>query len=1211
MLPFCAQLDQNASLEPNKIAIRKLNKKGDVTSSLTYQDLCEQSKRCGARLLEKGIRPGQLVLVVYSVYDVLEYLIAFMGCLRVGIVPVSIYPPNPKNLDSDLKKLDMFLKNSGATIALTTSEYKRFVQVSSKLRAWPHVSQWIATDRPFHSPTHIEDHVYTETSLVFVQYTSGSTGDPKGVMVHHASFMNTIHFMGLSIRREATSNLKYLLWLPISHDYGLISNLITLYNMGELYILDPLSFIQNPLLWPMCMERYHITHTAGPTFSYALTAKRIQTSGKQYDLSRLVVISFGAEPITATAIESTVTVLGIPREKIVHGYGFAEACLLVGAIDTEFDPETGIAASGFIENSVGVRFLIVQDGIALPDGETGLLYVQGPSIAAGYFRKPQETKEAFENVVQGYPGVWYNSGDLAYIKDGRFYITGRVKDVLIINGRNVYAPDMERFLEDMWTDYIRPGCSAAFQTGDDTAVIVCEYRAGRESSLLAEQLKIAKDKLDLEFGLQVTEIVLCPKSTVPKTTSGKVQRRETKSRYLQGTLTALHKMETQRKAKDFTDLLHQYGVVDFEKTIIENGIDSVKLSRLMEEARNQFGMDLDLHVIQSAAAKDVEQASKTVLDCIAPAIPPCTPSTGPVRWNELIQVIMMLTMLLMVVSCSLPSVALYTYLVDPAFLQRNASIIDPLLSTFQGGPGIILIAIPVLWMFMYTLLVIVLKWVVIGRYKPGSHTLWDAYFCRWWFMDRMIHLWENTVGMYLLDTPYLHLFYWALGCPIPLNCRIKTFLREWDLVHVERNTLLHGILRPIVLSTDGLVVDSLVIKEDTSLESWTVAYPGHLLDHKDETSSFPVFLYPTNPMSLFLRIERTLFPFILLITFGASSYLMSWATQRMGSTGYMSVLGRIVVTFFGSAWSILVFTGLLVRLRCDLLCAFTIDKLSAIAYAFLHFWISYSPLTILIHNILYGAQISIKSQMNSFETIVPSEARFVSIGEGSTVSYGTIRASAEQPVRIGKNVTLGISHVIQPGCTIEDQGVVPAYVIVPPNTVVASQHVYFSPLIITKTSSPSPRSAPPIWVVFQSLLIKMIIGWPITVVILASGIAWGTFLHYSIDTNIYLKVVLLFLNVLIACTVVLLVFMVVCQRLVPTPTEHGEKKILGPYEQHLYMIYLQVCNMVDSYVACFLLGSTMWTLLQQMGGLKVPKRSRVLLMGYMYDAKVHMSNIVD
>jgi hypothetical protein len=414
----------------------------------------------------------------------------------------------------------------------------------------------------------------------------------------------------------------------------------------------------------------------------------------------------------------------------------------------------------------------------------------------------------------------------------------------------------------------------------------------------------------------------------------------------------------------------------------------------------------------------------------------------------------------------------------------------------------------------------------------------------------------------------------------------------------------------MVLSTQGLVLDSLVVKQDTKVESWTVVYPGQVLDHADAKSSvYPVDVSKSSPMSGLLRFERVMFPFVLLITFGACSYLMSWSTQRIGSTGYTAVLGRIVLTFFGSSLTLLVLTGLLIRLRGDLVCAYTIDKLAYIAYSFLHFWISYSSFNVLIHKVLYAAPISIKVQMNSFETILPSEARYVTIEEGSTVSYGTIKATAEHPVRIGKNATLGISHVIQPGCIVEDNSAVSGYVIVPPNTIVPSQHAYFSPTIVTKTS-PSQRYAPSIWMLFESLLIKMVFGWSINVCIIASGVAWGTFLHHAIDTNIYLKVSFLFFNVLMACTMTLFLFVVCCQRLVPSPTEQGEKKVLGTYEQHFYMLYLQVCNMADAYVGCFLLGSWLWTFLHQMGGLRVPKWSKVLLMGLLYDAKVPLSNLV-
>ena len=583
-------LDRSSS-QPNQAAYTFLAEGEQESGSCTYQDLDLQARAIAVELLTK-VKPGDRALLIYPYTAGLEFIAAFMGCLYAGVVAVTDYP---RQHIKSLSQYQNRIIDCQAGIALTTHEFAERVKgqlishptMALKLKALP----WIASDRvdPSVADRWQSPKIDSDT-LAFLQYTSGSTGQPKGVMITHGNVLHNSQVIYKSFGHHEQSRI--LMWLPMFHDMGLIGGVMQPLFAGlPAVLMSPIALAQKPFLWLQALSKYKITTSGGPNFAYDLLCQKITEEQRaSLDLSHWQVAFTGAEPVRAETIEKFTEIFepcGFKKEAFYPCYGMAEATLFITGIDSDQYPTiTHLDKKALTEDKVvavtsehpdskaivscghtwlGDEIIIVNPETKrqCEDDHVGEIWAAGAGIGKGYYQKPEQTENTFEATLADNPNKNYlRTGDLGFIRDDELYITGRIKDMMILWGRNHYPQHIEETVESCHPA-LRPNHGAAFSVdvgGEEQLVIAHEINRTDLRKLNAEEVIGA---IRLSVGEQnmanVFAVALLKTGSIPKTSSGKSQRRACQSMFLDGSLnTVAQWQQSEIPETDITDLAGQF-----------------------------------------------------------------------------------------------------------------------------------------------------------------------------------------------------------------------------------------------------------------------------------------------------------------------------------------------------------------------------------------------------------------------------------------------------------------------------------------------------------------------------------------------------------------------------------------------------------------------------------------------------------------------------
>lgn len=610
---------------PDKTLYSFLDVDGRERDHYTYLAFDERTRHLAETLRTRcGLKRGDRVLLVYP--PGLEVIIAFVACTRIGVIPVPVYPPTPMNFESGLSKLAFVAEDCAAKAALTTRGFYRGYRLlmakrklSAPWRSAPGLPDldWITTDdiRGVASPSYVDD----PGEILFLQYTSGSTSHPKGVVVSHR---NVVHNAFSTVDHPPIQ----VSWLPQYHDMGLIGYyLFPLILGGSTYGFSPLDFLKRPALWLQTISRVGATYASSPNFGFEYCLREDKVSDEEIadiDLSSLRVLMNAAEPVRADTFErffARFEAKGLRPEAHVVAYGLAENTLCVShygkrvvtvnkrllqqrqlhveAVQARNPNQTRLVSCGTPIAGVHVRIVDPETRTRLRDGAIGEVWIAGDATCRGYWKREDLTEEVFGGRIAGDPADshrYLRTGDLGFLLEDELYICGRIKDLIIIRGVNYYPQDIEAIVEAT-SRKIRNGGVAAFDVDDDgeALVVLVEVRTPKDLPDAQEIVRAVRT----QYYVEPRTIAFVGPRTIAKTTSGKTARALTRQRWIDGAIEtiAVHTCTRGEESaaelsgirERFQYIVELYNLTGREDyTFAEIGIDSLTMVRLIEDIKD-------------------------------------------------------------------------------------------------------------------------------------------------------------------------------------------------------------------------------------------------------------------------------------------------------------------------------------------------------------------------------------------------------------------------------------------------------------------------------------------------------------------------------------------------------------------------------------------------------------------------------------------------
>jgi thioester reductase-like protein len=636
---ICSALDRHAAGRPDGLALRFLHD-GEAdgrATELTFAALHARAQGVAAALQQR-LAPGDRALLLYE--GGIDFVTAFLGCLYAGIVAVPAYPPDPRRMHRTLPRLRAIIEDARARLVLASAD---ILDVAEPICAQADGLRgliWLGSGAIEHGAARPRPHTALASDLAFLQYTSGSTGDPKGVMITRDNLAWACNDLCTRMSYDGASH--QVSWLPAFHDFGLVWGLLTPIVRGiPVTFMLPTAFLQRPARWLEVITRFAGTHTGAPNFAFDIAATKLGSDVlRRLDLSSVRVALSGSEPVRASTLETftrTFGPAGLRAEAMCTGYGMAETTLQVTmsrpgappvllrvsaraleqnrieAADTGADTRV-LVGNGPPGPAPSVAIVDAGTSRRLGEDRIGEIWIRGRGVGQGYWDRPEATAEAFGRRIDGEGDAsWLCSGDLGFVSRGELFVVGRVKDMLIVRGRNLHSQDLELCAERAHPA-VRAGSVAAFSLeieGEERAALVAEVDPARLGGDSPDEL-IRKLRLAIaeELDVAVHDLALIRSRSIFKTSSGKIQRRRTRAALDAGELPILARWTMPRRTASRAD----FSGADLERQIwgwLSESLD-VPDAPLPDVSFRELGLD-------SAAAIEL---SGRIAEILGRSLPP-------------------------------------------------------------------------------------------------------------------------------------------------------------------------------------------------------------------------------------------------------------------------------------------------------------------------------------------------------------------------------------------------------------------------------------------------------------------------------------------------------------------------------------------------------------------------------------------------------------